>query len=296
MPSEKRQRQDEGRLNRRVAENTATKRQQRFRTIRNLGGILALLLVVAFLVSVLGKDDKNDSVDTASSSTTENPLTSTTAAGATVQVTYPGPGESISGDTPCPKADGSSKRTTSFTKAPPTCIADGKTYTAKVETTEGTMVVSLDPAKAPISVNNFVVLARYHYFDGVPFHRIVPGFVDQAGTPVDQSDPLIDTTPGYTIADELPDTTGLASPADAYPDGTLAMANKGAGTNTGSSQFFIVVGGGGQQFAQNANYSVFGKVTEGLDIATAINAFGDGPSGGTPTKAVTITKVTITES
>jgi peptidyl-prolyl cis-trans isomerase B (cyclophilin B) len=292
MPSEKRQRQDEGRYARRVAEQTASKRQQRNKGARNIGIILALIVVAALGLSFLGGkgDDEDVTADSSSTSTT-----ATTVAAGTVQVNYPGAGASVKGDTPCPKADGSSERTTSFEKAPPTCIKAGATYEATIVTSDGTIVVDLDPAKAPISVNNFVVLARYHYFDGVPFHRIVPGFVDQAGTPVDQADPLIETTPGYTIADELPDVTGLASPADAYADGTLAMANKGAGTNSGSSQFFIVVNGGGAQFASNANYSVFGHVTEGLDVATAINAFGDEASGGTPTKEITITSVTISE-
>lgn len=141
-------------------------------------------------------------------------------------------------------------------------------------------------------MNNFVVLARYKYYEGVPFHRIVPGFVDQAGTPVDQASPEIETTPGYVINDELPDVTGLASPADAYPDGTFATANRGP--NTASSQWFIVVNGGGAQFASNPNYTVFGHILEGLDIATAINGLGD--AQGVPTKLVTIESVTITES
>ena len=276
-----------------MAQHTATKRQQRTRGARNIGIILALILVVALGLSFLGGKGDEDDVSTDTSSTT-----STTAAGDGIEVAYPGVGASVKGDTPCPKADGSSERTTSFEKAPPTCIKEGTTYKATFVTSEGTFVVELDQAKAPIAVNNFVVLAEYHYFDGVPFHRIVPGFVDQAGTPVDQADPLIETNPGYTIPDELPDVTGLASPADAYPDGTLAMANRGP--DTGSSQFFVVVNGGGAQFASNPNYTVFGHVAEGLDVATAINAFGSastGPEdpGGVPTKPITITSVTISE-
>ncbi len=288
MPSEKRQRQDEGRIERRVAQVTAAKRHQRMRTARNIGIVVAVLVVGAFLWSLRGGGD--DSVDTAGSSTTADTSTSSTLASL---VTYPGPGGTLTGETPCPAADGSADRTTSFAQAPPTCIDPAKRYRATLETTEGTIVVELDPAKAPIAVNNFVVLARYHYFDGVPFHRIVPGFVDQAGTPVDQSSPDIQTTPGYTIPDELPDTSGLASPADAYPDGALAMANRGP--DTGTSQFFIVVPGGGQQFATNPNYTVFGRVVEGLDVATSINQFGDAATNGTPTRSISITKVTITE-
>jgi cyclophilin family peptidyl-prolyl cis-trans isomerase len=286
MPSEKRQRQDAGRIQRQLAQQQQTKKQQRNRSIRGFGIVLGLVALAAVAIAVFsGGDDKDDVATTA---------TTTTVPGAAAELSYPGPGAKVTGDTPCPEADGSSERTTSFEKAPPTCIDAGKTYTALVETSEGDITIQLDPAKAPIAVNNFVVLARYHFYDGIPFHRLVANFVDQAGTPVDQTSPDMATTPGYTIPDELPDTSALASPADAYPDGALATANRGP--DTASSQFFIVVLGGGQQFASNPNYTVFGQVTEGLDVAETINTFGDGTSTGTPIKEVTIEKVTITES
>lgn len=293
MPTEKRQRQDEGRLNRRLQETAAARRSQRTRNARRLGIAVAVVLAGLYAYSVVASDD-DEPVDTTATTTVPDGSTSSTASdGTTIEVAYPGPGASITGDTPCPAADGSSERTTSFEKAPPVCIDAAKDYRATMETSEGTIVIDLDDEAAPIAVNNFVVLSRYRYYEGVPFHRIVPGFVDQAGTPVSESDPAIEATPGYTIPDELPDTSGLASPADAYPDGTLATANRGP--DTASSQFFIVVKGGGQQFAANPNYSVFGRVVEGLDVAEAINTHGDGPSNGKPTKQVTITKVTITE-
>jgi peptidylprolyl isomerase/peptidyl-prolyl cis-trans isomerase B (cyclophilin B) len=137
------------------------------------------------------------------------------------------------------------------------------------------------------------VLARYHFYDGVPFHRIVPGFVDQAGTPVAEQSAEGQKTPGYTIKDELPDATKVKVAADAYPEGTLAVANTGS-PNTGSSQFFIVIGSGGQQLS--LSYTPFGKVTGGLDVARKINTYGDSATNGTPTKQITITSVTITES
>lgn len=290
MPSEKRQRQDEGRIQRQLAQQEMSKKQQRNRSLRGFGIVLALVAVAAIAISVLSGDDGDDEVATDASTTTVAGDTPST-----IVVEYPGPGAAITGETPCPPADGSAERTTSFEKAPPTCIDPAKTYTAEIVTTEGTIVVELDQAQAPQSVNSFVVLARYHYYDDVPFHRIVPGFVDQAGTPVDQASPEIATNPGYTLPDEFPDVSGLASPADAYPDGTFAMAKR-ADPNSASSQFFIVVNGGGQQFASNPNYTVFGKVIEGLDVATAINEFGDAASGGTPTKDIRIESVTITES
>jgi cyclophilin family peptidyl-prolyl cis-trans isomerase len=278
MPSEKRQRQDEGRLSRLEQQQMAARRTQRFRQLRSLGLLLGALLVVALLISVLSKDKKSDVTATDSSSTT------VTTAGSPVDIVLPGAGLSVTGKTPCPAADGSSKRTTAFEQAPPTCIKDGTTYTATLDTTEGTVVIELDAAAAPKSVNNFVVLSRYHFYDNVPFHRIIPGFMDQSGDPVG---PTPGTGgPGYTIPDELP------SGATPYPAGTLAMANTGS-PNTGGSQWFIVVGDGGKELT--SSYSVFGHVTKGQDVVDTINKFGDAATNGKPTKVVSIKTVTITE-
>lgn len=148
-----------------------------------------------------------------------------------------------------------------------------------MDTSKGTMVFTLDPAKAPKTVNNFVVLARYHYFDGLLFHRVVPGFVLQAG------DPKGDGTggPGYSFADELPQ-------AGEYKHGDLAMAN--SGPNTNGSQFFVISGPQGQQLPPS--YSLFAHLAKGDDVITAIDALGVGD--GPPREPVTITKVTITEA
>lgn len=287
MPSEKRQRQDEGRLTRLEQQQLAQRHAQRRRQLRSLGILLGALLVVAFLISVLSGDDaETTDVSAEGSSTTTNPDSTPTSDGASpVEVVLPGAGASITGDTPCPAADGSAERTTSFEKAPPTCIQEGATYTATIETTEGTVVIDLDAEAAPITVNNFVVLARYHFYDDVPFHRIIPGFMNQAGDPVGPTPGA--GGPGYTIPDELP--TGDAP----YPAGTLAMANKSQ-PGTGGSQWFIVVGDGGQQLTPT--YTVFGHVSEGQDVVDAINEFGDAATNGTPTKLVSIKTITITES
>ena len=282
MPSEKRQRQDEGRLTRLEQQQIVDKRSQRMRQIRSLGLLLGALIVVAFLISQLSGDDKSTDV-----SSTDASSTTVTAAGADeVAVVLPPPGAAITGETPCPEPDGSSDRTTSFEQAPPTCIDNGTTYTATLETTEGTVVIKLDSAAAPETVNNFVVLSRYHFYDGVAFHRIIPGFMNQAGDPVG---PTPGTGgPGYTIPDEPPEGD---SP---YPAGTLAMANTGQ-PDTGGSQWFITVGSGGDQLTPT--YTVFGHVTEGQDIVDAINQYGDAATNGTPkTKIVTINTITISES
>ncbi|HET7720168.1 MAG TPA: peptidylprolyl isomerase, partial [Acidimicrobiales bacterium] len=122
--------------------------------------------------------------------------------------------------TECPAADGSSPKTTKFSGPPPMCIDPSKRYTATMVTNKGTMTIELDPVAAPKTVNNFVVLARYHYYDDVTFHRIIPGFVIQGGDP--QGTGM--GGPGYRFEDELPRP-------GRYEIGSLAMANAGPNTN-----------------------------------------------------------------
>jgi hypothetical protein len=83
----------------------------------------------------------------------------------------------------CPNPDGSSPQQRKFDGPPPMCIDPDKAYTAEMVTSHGSITISLDPVQAPKTVNNFVFLARYHYFDGLNFHRVVPGFVLQGGCP-----------------------------------------------------------------------------------------------------------------
>src|SRR5664280_1322601 len=128
-----------------------------------------------------------------------------------------------------PAADGSSPKTQRFDGPPPMVIDPAKRYTAEVVTSKGALTVALDPIAAPGTVNNFVFLARWHYYDGIVFHRIIPGFMLQGGDPEGSGR----GGPGYKFADELP------APGR-YEIGSLAMAN--AGPNTNGSQFFIVSG------------------------------------------------------
>ncbi len=274
MPTPKRQRQDDARYSRRVQEAAEAKRRQRNRQLRTLGIILGVLLVGAFLVSVLTGDD-DDPVETGASSTSS----SLADDGAETPAV---PGDPAIGDSDCPPQEGAAERTTTFESGPKSCIDLGKTYTATIETSRGTVVAQLDAAAAPKTVNSFVFLARHRYFEGVSFHRIIPGFVVQGGDAT--GDPPGTGGPGYEFADELP--TG--DPPH-YEVGTLAMANSGPDTN--GSQFFIITGDQGVQLPPQ--YSRFGKVTEGLEVVQAIEA--TGTAEGTPSEPTTITKVTITE-
>jgi cyclophilin family peptidyl-prolyl cis-trans isomerase len=158
-------------------------------------------------------------------------------------------------------------------------IDPAKSYTAEMVTSHGTMKIAFDPIAAPNTVNNFVFLARQGYFDGIVFHRIIPGFVLQGGDPTGKGT----GGPGYRFADELP-------PPGRYELGSLAMAN--AGPNTNGSQFFVISGPDGMRLPPQ--YSLFGKVVSGLDVVSKIDAVGS--RSGQPKERVVIESVTITEA
>jgi cyclophilin family peptidyl-prolyl cis-trans isomerase len=181
-------------------------------------------------------------------------------------------------DAPAP--DGSSPRTIKFREAPPMIIDIAKRYTATMETSMGTLVIALDALKAPKTVNNFVFLARYHYYDSIIFHRIIRGFVCQGGDPEGSGM----GGPGYRFEDELPKR-------GEYQIGSLAMAN--AGPNTNGSQFFLISGPDGAGLPPQ--YSLFGQVVKGLDVVEAMQSVPTG-SGDRPKTEVVINSVTITES
>jgi cyclophilin family peptidyl-prolyl cis-trans isomerase len=212
-------------------------------------------------------------IDPNAPTTTLTPLPSTIA------------GATVTGDTTCPAADGSSPRTISFAKAPPSCIDATKTYTAVVTTNKGAYTIALDASAAPLTVNNFVVLARYHYFDNTICHRVIPAFAVQCGDPTGTGT----GGPGYSFADELP-------AAGSYKVGSIAMAN--SGPDTDGSQFFIITGANG--VALPANYTLFGQVTDGLDTTVkALDALGNpdqAANGVPPLEQIIIESVTITET
>ncbi|HIM65088.1 MAG TPA: peptidylprolyl isomerase [Acidimicrobiia bacterium] len=155
-----------------------------------------------------------------------------------------------------------------------------KTYTAEMVTSLGTMTIHLDPIRAPETVNNFVFLARWRYYDGIVFHRVIKGFMIQGGDPEGSGS----GGPGYRFKDELP------APGR-YELGSLAMAN--AGPNTNGSQFFVITGASGVRLPPS--YSLFGKAVSGFEVAQAIEQVATGP-GDRPLTDVVIESVTITEA
>ncbi len=282
--AEKHARQKQGR-NSKIQEATIRAKQssRRRRVVTAIGVVLGLAIVAAGVWILVGSGDDDD---TATSTTTTSAPSSdestTTVPSDAVELPRPPEGITLDTETPCPPAEGTEKRVEKFAGPPPTCIDPEATYTATFSTTKGDFTATLATQTAPVSVNNFVVLARYRFYDGVPFHRIVPGFVIQAGD--GDGDPWGSNELGYTIQDELP-----ASSAE-YVDYSLAMAN--AGPNTNGSQFFVVLPGGGAQL--QPAYSLFGQVTEGQDVVAAIGQLGDAQQK--PTEAVVINSVTINET
>ena len=150
-----------------------------------------------------------------------------------------------------------------YSAPPPMTIDPNKTYTATIKTNYGDIVVQLLPKDAPLTVNNFVFLAQQGFYNGVKFHRVVKGFMIQGGDPTGTGA----GGPGYQFADELPTTLD-------YTPGTVAMAN--AGPNTNGSQFFIMLADFSGRLPKD--YSIFGKVTAGMDVVQKI--------GNVPVKVV----------
>ena len=164
-----------------------------------------------------------------------------------------------------------------YPKQPDLSIDLSKTYTAVLDTNHGPITITLDPDRAPQTVNNFVFLAREGFYDGVIFHRVIPGFVIQGGDPTGTGT----GGPGYKFRDEL-DKPG------SYSRGTVAMAN--AGPNTNGSQFFIVLGPVGLPHA----YTIFGEVSDGMDAVDAIAALKT--RSEKPLEDAVIRSVTINEA
>jgi peptidyl-prolyl cis-trans isomerase B (cyclophilin B) len=149
-------------------------------------------------------------------------------------------------------------------------------YYALMETNKGSIKIQFMPDVAPMHVTSFIYLSRMGFYDGLTFHRVIPGFMAQGG------DPLGTGTggPGYQYAGEFSPNAKHNVP------GILSMAN--AGPNTDGSQFFITFG---PTPALDGKYTVHGKVVEGLDTLKKLEAAGS-PSGKT-SEPLTINKVTI---
>ena len=163
---------------------------------------------------------------------------------------------------PAPTAAEFNKIQHAYQTAPPNVIDNKKFYCAGINTNRGLIVLELDPQYAPNTVNNFVYLADAHFYDGLVFHRVVPGFVIQTGDPQGKGT----GGPGYKFNDEV--VRGN------YTKGCVAMANSGANSN--GSQFFICTTNDTAQLQKS--YNLFGRVVQGMDVVLKIQ----GPNSADP--------------
>lgn len=151
-----------------------------------------------------------------------------------------------------------------------------------LETSLGNIRIKTYDADAPLATNNFITLIRDGFYDGIIFHRVIDGFMIQAGCPLGNGT----GGPGYTFEDELNPNTESARKG--YITGTVAMAN--AGPNTNGSQFFIMVADNPLPHA----YTIFGRVIEGQDIANAIS-MQETNANDMPINEIRIIKATVEE-
>ncbi len=265
MPTDKRQRQRERRAERLAREASIARRRRNLRFLRRAAIVAVLVLAAGIIFSLITNDDESTTTTAAAGATT-------TVAGTTPDTTP----DSLPATPPADYAEYREAPVACGATAPPVAqelqfvapedqgIAATATVTATLSTSCGDIVLALDPAAAPETVNSFVFLARQGYFDGTVSHRIAPGFVIQAGDPTATGR----GGPGYTIADEYPDE-GFN-----YGRGVVAMANAGPGTT--GSQFFLVL----DETGLSPAFSVFGTVVAGLDVMDRIA--GDVPLTSVP--------------
>lgn len=216
-------------------------------------GIVGLLFVFGVLGQNLGDNDK--------------PADKTTT--------------TLAGTVTCPRADGSSPRKVIFDRAPGRCIDATRIYEATFTTTAGKLTFELYPARAFNAVNNFTFLARYHFYDGLPFHRVLKDTFVQTGDPLA---PGV-TGPGYEFDDD-----GLPASSSQYVTGALLFAHEAADAN--GSQILFITGNGGQTL--NPTFPLFGQLKKGFDVLKLIND-GAGPDANMPSIRYSIIGVDVVE-
>lgn len=228
-------------------------------------GIPVLVVALYLIVQLVGGNE-------------ETVTTTTTTTSSTTPAAF------VYGNTECPKTDGTEKQTMSFSSPMKQCIDATKSYIATFDTSEGEIVVDLNTSSVPGTVNNFVSLSRYKYYDGSVIFRTDPSIDIIQGGGKTNTD-----SPGYTISDE-------GGPYK-YSEGDLVMA-RGSEPNSGGGQFFFVTGPKASLLDSQGTYITFGKVSKGLDVVKGIMALhkaDDSGLGGAPSRTVTVNSVTITE-
>jgi peptidylprolyl isomerase/peptidyl-prolyl cis-trans isomerase B (cyclophilin B) len=290
---------------RRMEQRQATRRRGML-----IGLGIAAFLAFAIGYSVLTSDDGGDddvaTVDDPDASGDEDETEDGTEEGETTDTTSETTETTVAevqpGDTECPPADGSAERQIDFDGPFADCLEDGVDYQARFTTTEGEVLVDLLEEEMPNTVNNFVALARYGYYDDTLLFRTDPSIdIIQGGSPHTQDN--TDPGPGYNIPDEggaftSDSATGQYTGPFTYEEGQLIMA-RSMGPDSSSAQFFFSTGPNVELLDGQGTYLLFGDVLEGLDVLqTIIGLHEDDPEsglGGAPSRDVTIESVEILE-
>ncbi|MXW94984.1 MAG: peptidylprolyl isomerase [Acidimicrobiaceae bacterium] len=307
MSTPKRERQRENRRLRLAADEAAAKQYATRRRVKIIG--LAAVAVAAAL-AVLGflQRDDSETADTVpapastgdSADATDAPGTDASGTG---NATDPPDTEADLVETAagCPADDGSSPRVIDFDGPQPMCIDPQARYVAVLDTSEGEMRFELTASETPLTVNNFVTLARWGYYDGTLLFRTDPSIdIIQGGSP--HTNDNRDPGPGYTIPDEPafdfdPETGGLTGPYR-YQPGQLVMA-RSTGPDSAGAQFFLTTGPNTSRLDGQGTYVVFGRTDDaGLAVAQSIIGLHEpgGALGGAPSRDVTVHSVTIEET
>ncbi len=220
-----------------------------------------ILILLALLAAGCGDDDSSETPTV--SGLNSEPESESAGSGDCEQV-----------ETPAPKPDGGEKKPTEKLDA-------AKTYEVEIQTNCGAFTIRLDQKTSPATAASFVSLARKGFFDGTVFHRIVPEFVIQGGDPTGSGM----GGPGYSTVDK--------PPADAaYTKGVVAMAKAAQeAPGTSGSQFYVVTGA---DAGLPPDYALLGKVSNGLDVVSAIGELGD-PATEQPLQTVLIENATVNE-
>ncbi|GAA5513720.1 hypothetical protein Dcar01_02465 [Deinococcus carri] len=235
----------------------------------------ALLLTALLALSACQK--KETATDTTQTDTTktDTATTDTTKTDTTKAAAVTTPGPLPAGYTLVPPL--SDKPVRDFKAEPAMSLQDGKDYYALIDTDRGQILADLYEQETPVTVNNFVTLARNHFYDGIRFHRVIEGFMAQTGDPLsaDESKKAGWGTggPGYQFPDEIRTRLTFDGP------GVLAMANSGPGpqgTGTNGSQFFITFA---PTDSLNGKHTIFGKVVQGDDVLAKLTRTSDTSTG-----------------
>ena len=281
MGTDKRERQKANRQIARVEADKRAKVAKRKRQIRQ--GAIAVVAAIAVIL-ILAFATRNKKSSTAADTSTTTASTAAAGASSTVATTV-AQGPFTYGAGACAAADGSSPATKTFASAPKLCIDPAKKYAATIETSQGTVKIALDTTRTPGTTNNFVTLARYHYYDDTILFRTNTTIdIIQGGGKTNTDNP------GYTIPDE--------GGKFAYTAGDFVMARTQA-LNSAGGQFFFSSGPKTANLDGQGTYVTFGKVTEGADVVAKIMALhkdGTSPGEGAPSETVTVKTITIAES